>query len=47
VTPEEEARLLIDAGLAKAGWVVQDRDEMNLVYRARFLGHETDLRHPA
>jgi len=30
VTPEEEARQLIDASLEKSGWVVQDRDEMNL-----------------
>ncbi len=29
-TPEEEARRFIDAGREKAGWVVQDRDEMNL-----------------
>ena len=30
MTPEEEARELIDAGLERAGWVIQDRDEMNL-----------------
>jgi len=29
-TPEEEARELIDAGLEKAGWVVQNREDMNL-----------------
>ena len=29
-SPEELAREQIDADLAKAGWVVQDRDEMNL-----------------
>jgi len=29
-TPEEEAREQIDAGLEKAGWVVQNRDDMNL-----------------
>lgn len=29
-TPEQRARVLIDAQLAAAGWVVQDRDEMNL-----------------
>jgi type I restriction enzyme R subunit len=33
LTPEEEARQLIDAGLDKAGWVVQSRDEMNLAAR--------------
>ncbi len=30
MTPEEEARQIIDAGLEKAGWAVQNRDEMNL-----------------
>lgn len=30
VTPEQEARQQIDAQLAEAGWVVQDRDAMNL-----------------
>ena len=30
MTPEQEARQLIDAGLTSAGWIVQDRDEMNL-----------------
>lgn len=29
-TPEEKARQLIDAQLVAAGWVIQDRDEMNL-----------------
>lgn len=29
-TPEQRARETIDAGLARAGWVVQDRDDMNL-----------------
>lgn len=29
-TPEAEARVEIDAALAAAGWVVQNRDEMNL-----------------
>ena len=29
-TPEQRARALIDAQLATAGWVIQDRDEMNL-----------------
>ncbi len=29
-TPEQEARKLIDAALAEAGWVVQDRGELNL-----------------
>lgn len=29
-TPEQKARQLIDAQLAAAGWIVQDRDEMNL-----------------
>ena len=29
-TPEQLARETIDAVLAKAGWAVQDRDEMNL-----------------
>jgi len=28
--PEQRARKLIDAQLAVAGWVVHDRDEMNL-----------------
>ncbi len=30
MTPEEQARVRIDAALADAGWVVQDRDEANL-----------------
>ena len=30
MTPEELARKNIDAFLTQAGWVVQDRDEMNL-----------------
>src|SRR5689334_21451411 len=29
-TPEQRARKLIDAQLAAAGWVIQDRDEINL-----------------
>ena len=29
-TPEERARHLIDLQLQAAGWVIQDRDEMNL-----------------
>jgi len=29
-TPEQKARQLIDAQLVAAGWVIQDRDEMNL-----------------
>jgi type I restriction enzyme R subunit len=29
-TPEQKARKLIDAQLESAGWVIQDRDEMNL-----------------
>jgi type I restriction enzyme, R subunit len=29
-TPEQKARQLIDAQLGAAGWVIQDRDEMNL-----------------
>ncbi|HEY5301321.1 MAG TPA: DEAD/DEAH box helicase family protein [Acetobacteraceae bacterium] len=29
-TPEQKARLLIDGQLRAAGWVIQDRDEMNL-----------------
>ena len=30
LTPEQQARQQIDTALADAGWVVQDRDEMNL-----------------
>ena len=30
MTPEEQARVRIDAALVDAGWVVQDRDEANL-----------------
>ena len=30
MTPEEQARRVIDANFVAAGWVVQDRDEMNL-----------------
>jgi type I restriction enzyme R subunit len=30
VTPEEQARVAIDAALVEAGWEVQDRDQMNL-----------------
>ena len=30
LTPEQRARERIDAALAAAGWVVQDRDAMNL-----------------
>lgn len=29
-TPEQKARVLIDAQLQAAGWIVQDRDEINL-----------------
>lgn len=29
-TPEQKARLLIDAQLEAAGWVIQDREDMNL-----------------
>lgn len=29
-TPEQKARVLIDAQLNAAGWLIQDRDEMNL-----------------
>ena len=29
-TPEQKSRLIIDAQLASAGWIVQDRDEMSL-----------------
>lgn len=29
-TPEQKARIQIDAGLEQAGWKVQDRDEINL-----------------
>lgn len=29
-TPEQKARQLIDAQLGAAGWVIQDRDELNL-----------------
>jgi len=28
--PEQKARAQIDAALVAAGWIVQDRDEMNL-----------------
>jgi hypothetical protein len=30
MTPEEKARQTIDDKLQQAGWVVQDRDEMNI-----------------
>ena len=30
LTPEQQARQEIDTALAGAGWVVQDRDEMNI-----------------
>jgi len=30
LTPEQQARQEIDAALAGVGWIVQDRDEMNL-----------------
>ena len=36
-TPEQEARELIDAQLAKSGWVVQSRDE-NMKVRANRVG---------
>jgi type I restriction enzyme R subunit len=29
-SPEQEARKLIDRNLEEAGWIVQDREEMNL-----------------
>lgn len=29
-TPEQKARVLIDAQLEASGWVIQDREEMNL-----------------
>ena len=28
--PEQEARELIDSQLEESGWVIQDRDEINL-----------------
>jgi hypothetical protein len=30
MTPEEKARQTIDGKYQQAGWVVQDRDEMNI-----------------
>ncbi len=30
LTPEQQARQRIDAALAEAGWIVQNRDQMNL-----------------
>ena len=31
LTPEERARVLIDEQLTQAGWVVQDRKDIDLV----------------
>jgi len=31
--PEEEARELIEADLARAGWIIQNRDEINTCRR--------------
>ena len=30
MTPEQRARVVIDAKLVEAGWVVQDRDDLDL-----------------
>jgi hypothetical protein len=30
LTPEVRTRLIIDAKFVESGWVVQDRDELNL-----------------
>ena len=44
MTPEEQARENIDAHLARAGWVVQDRDEMNLSASAGVAVREVSLK---
>ena len=34
LTPEKQARQEIDTALAGAGWIIQDRDAMNLAASA-------------
>lgn len=43
--PEAEARIEIDAALEAAGWVVQDRDEMNLSVAQGVAVREFKLKH--
>jgi len=43
--PEAEARIEIDAALEAAGWVVQDRDEMNLAAAQGVAVREFKLKH--
>lgn len=40
LTPEQQARQKIDAALTAAGWIVQDRDEMNLAAGLGVAGRE-------
>jgi len=47
LSPEERARVLIDAQLAQAGWSVQDRKQINLVNHTGVAVRETILKNVA
>ena len=47
LTPEERARVLIDEQLTQAGWVVQDRKEIDLVNHVGVAVRETILKNVA
>ena len=47
LTPEERARILIDEQLTQAGWVVQDRKEIDLVNHVGVAVRETILKNVA
>jgi type I restriction enzyme R subunit len=47
LTPEERARVLIDGQLTQAGWVVQDRKEIDLVNHVGVAVRETILKNVA
>ena len=47
LTPEERARVLIDEQLIQAGWVVQDRKDIDLVNHVGVAVRETLLKNVA
>ena len=47
LTPEERARVLIDEQLTQAGWVVQDRKDIDLVNHVGVAVRETRLKNVA
>lgn len=47
LTPEQRARVLIDEQLTQAGWVVQDRKNINLVNNVAVAVRETPLKNVA